>query len=69
MSPPSKESRNLARLLEHHRIDLVLDVGGNSGQYGQRLRRVKRLRLRDVPRRMTPPGEDGAASGGPQQNG
>lgn len=37
--PPSKESRNLATLLAHHHIDLVLDVGANTGQYGQRLRR------------------------------
>lgn len=38
--PPSKDSRNLATLLAHHGIDLVLDVGGNTGQYGQRLRRA-----------------------------
>jgi FkbM family methyltransferase len=38
--PPSKNSRNLATLLAHHRIDLVLDVGANTGQYAQRLRRV-----------------------------
>ena len=40
MAPPSKDSRNLATLLAHHGIDLVLDVGGNTGQYGQRLRRA-----------------------------
>ncbi len=39
-APPSKDSRNLATLLSHHGIDLVLDVGGNTGQYGQRLRRA-----------------------------
>lgn len=39
-APPSKDSRNLATLLAHHGIDLVLDVGGNAGQYGQRLRRA-----------------------------
>lgn len=38
--PPSKESRNLAALLAHHRIDLVLDVGANTGQYAERLRRA-----------------------------
>lgn len=39
-APPSKESRNLTTLLAHHGIDLVLDVGGNVGQYGKRLRRA-----------------------------
>lgn len=38
--PPSKESRNLAALLTHHQIDLALDVGANTGQYAQRLRRA-----------------------------
>ncbi len=38
--PPSRDSRNLATLLAHHGIDLVLDVGANTGQYGDRLRRV-----------------------------
>lgn len=38
--PPSKSSRNLATLLAHHRIDLVLDVGANIGQYAERLRRA-----------------------------
>ena len=37
---PSKESRNLAALLAHHRIGLVLDVGANTGQYAKRLRRA-----------------------------
>ncbi len=39
---PSKKKKNpsaqLAAVLEHHRIDTVLDVGANVGQYGQRLR-------------------------------
>lgn len=38
--PPSKETRNLATLLAHQRIDLVLDVGANTGQYAERLRRA-----------------------------
>ncbi|NNG04922.1 MAG: FkbM family methyltransferase [Inquilinus sp.] len=38
--PASKESRNLATLLAHHRIDLVFDVGANIGQYARRLRRA-----------------------------
>ncbi|HET8729305.1 MAG TPA: FkbM family methyltransferase [Alphaproteobacteria bacterium] len=36
--PLSKDTRNLLRVLEHHRIDLVLDVGANIGQYAKRLR-------------------------------
>lgn len=36
--PPS-DGRNLAHVLAHHRISLVLDVGANVGQYAQRLRR------------------------------
>ncbi|MEM8950076.1 MAG: FkbM family methyltransferase [Pseudomonadota bacterium] len=39
---PSKKkktpSAQLAAVLEYHRIDTVLDVGANVGQYGQRLR-------------------------------
>lgn len=30
----------LRRLLEHHRIDLVVDVGANEGQFARRLRRI-----------------------------
>ena len=36
----SKESRNLAAVLAHHRIDLVFDIGANTGQYARRLRRA-----------------------------
>lgn len=32
--------RRLAKLLEHHRIGLVLDVGSNEGQYGEELREL-----------------------------
>ena len=35
----SKETRNLARVLEHQEIDLVFDIGANLGQYARRLRR------------------------------
>lgn len=37
--PVSEATRRLVRVLEHHRIDVVLDVGANVGQYAQRLRR------------------------------
>lgn len=35
----SKETRNLMRVLDHHGIDLVFDIGANLGQYARRLRR------------------------------
>lgn len=34
----SRDRRNLQRVLEHHAITLVLDVGANVGQYVRRLR-------------------------------
>lgn len=37
-APDSSERARLARLLEHHDIDLVLDVGANAGQYALELR-------------------------------
>ena len=37
--PVNSETRALARILDHHRISLVLDVGANVGEYGLRLRR------------------------------
>lgn len=37
---PSKSTRQLLRVLEHHRIDRVIDVGANTGQYARRLRRA-----------------------------
>ena len=38
-TPPSESTQRLIRVLEHHGIDRVLDVGGHRGEYGQRLRR------------------------------
>ena len=35
----SRETQRLIRVLDHYDINLVLDVGANVGQYGQRLRR------------------------------
>lgn len=43
MTAPSKVSQNterLIRVLVHHGISLVFDVGANEGQYGDRLRRA-----------------------------
>ncbi len=37
--PIKSETRALARILEFHRIDVVLDVGAQDGGYGLRLRR------------------------------
>jgi len=37
-NPISKETRSLVRILDHHGIDAVLDVGANVGQYATRLR-------------------------------
>jgi FkbM family methyltransferase len=37
-TPISKESRALVRILEHHGITVVLDIGANVGQYATRLR-------------------------------
>lgn len=43
MTPPPKASQSterLMRVLDHHAISLVFDVGANEGQYGDRLRRA-----------------------------
>lgn len=37
--PINSETRALARILDHHRVSLVLDVGAHVGEYGLRLRR------------------------------
>lgn len=37
-NPISKETRSLVRILDHHGIAVVLDVGANVGQYATRLR-------------------------------
>ena len=37
--PASRETQRLVRVLEHHDVDVVLDIGANVGQYAQRLRR------------------------------
>ena len=39
-TPASCSDLRLARLLDHHEIDLVFDVGANTGQYGRLLRRL-----------------------------
>ncbi len=36
--PVSRSTQNLGRVIAHHGIDLVLDVGANLGQYALRLR-------------------------------
>ncbi len=38
--PARSESARLAKLLAHHNIDLVLDVGANQGQYARYLRSI-----------------------------
>jgi FkbM family methyltransferase len=37
--PEKTESGRLARMLQHHRVDLVLDVGANIGQFANQLRK------------------------------
>ncbi|MEM7445548.1 MAG: FkbM family methyltransferase [Pseudomonadota bacterium] len=37
---PSQNTERLMRVLDHHAISLVFDVGANEGQYGDRLRRA-----------------------------
>lgn len=39
-NPAQSQNARMARLLAHHRIDLVLDVGANTGGYGQSLREI-----------------------------
>lgn len=38
--PARSEAARLARMLEHHRIDTVLDVGANTGQFARHLRSI-----------------------------
>ncbi|MDD2854469.1 MAG: FkbM family methyltransferase, partial [Desulfuromonadaceae bacterium] len=38
--PARSEAARLAKLLETHRIDIVIDVGSNSGQYARHLRSI-----------------------------
>lgn len=38
--PVSRSTEHLKRVLDRHRIGTVLDVGANTGQYAQRLRRA-----------------------------
>lgn len=39
-NPAQSQNARMARLLVHHCIDLVLDVGANTGGYGQSLREI-----------------------------
>lgn len=39
-NPAQSQDARMARLLAHHGIDLVLDVGANTGGYGQSLRDI-----------------------------
>jgi FkbM family methyltransferase len=39
-NPAQSQNARMARLLIHHGIDLVLDVGANNGGYGQSLREI-----------------------------
>lgn len=39
-NPSQSEAARLGRLLEHYKVDLVLDVGANSGQFAEYLRYV-----------------------------
>jgi FkbM family methyltransferase len=36
----TSESAQLKALLDQHRVDLIIDVGANTGQFGQHLRRI-----------------------------
>ena len=40
VTPSTSHAERIKRLLAHHRIDLVLDVGANAGQYGKLLREL-----------------------------
>ena len=37
---PSSDLRRRLKLLNHHQIDLILDVGANMGQYAENLREI-----------------------------
>jgi len=36
--PDSSDAARIRKLFDHHRVDLVLDIGANTGQYGHGLR-------------------------------